>query len=379
MKKNTAIRAAALAVLVATSFASVPAAGPFQVRRATTAQAVSSAAPVATIATSPYDGDTASLMSATSYDYSVYDASGSVLEISVQTNPVTQAIRIGFDDSNSASAPVNASVSSVVVAPASIRADGLQMASITVVPRDANGVPLGRGLAISIDSSLLWPAQLNGPIADLGDGSYRALAVASVPGSGSVRVVVEGVSLAPLPTITVTALAPSGSLRDLAIATLSGMTGAGGPLQALAAGAGPGTPQAAAVAAAMARANAALVTLANDDPARDDNALKTDLDAVLSQLAAVLASPGALDALDVRDAMDDVLGVARLIAQWHVDCATAACGVCDGSGNPMKVCAAVAALANADAMRAAVSPDWSATVDEYARAVERALQAVHAC
>jgi len=30
-------------------------------------------------------------------------------------------------------------------------------------------------------------------------------------------------------------------------------------------------------------------------------------------------------------------------------------------------------------MRAAVSPDWSAVVDEYARAVERALQAVHAC
>jgi hypothetical protein len=191
-------------------------------------------------------------------------------------------------------------------------------------------------------------------------------------------VVVEGVSLAPLPTITATALDPSASLRDLAIATLSGMTGTGGPLQALADGAGPRTPQAAVVAAALARARAALVTLANDDSTRDDNVLKTDLDAVLSQLAAVEASPGALDPVDVRDAMDDLLGVARLIAQWHVDRATADCGVCDDSGNPMKVCDAIAALASADAMRAAVSPNWGAIVDAYAWAVERALQAVHA-
>jgi hypothetical protein len=265
------------------------------------------------------------------------------------------------------------------VVPASIRADGLQMASITITPRDANGVLLGRGLTISIDSSLLWPAHLSGPIVDVGDGSYAASAVASVPGTGAVRVVVEGVSLAQLPTITATALDPSASLRDLAIAALAGMTGAGGPFEAMSAGAGARTPQAAIVAAAMARAKAALVTLANDDPSRDDNVLKTDLDAVLSQLAAVQASPGTLDPTDVRDAMDDLLGIARLIAQWHVDRATTACGACDASGRPRKVCDAMAALENADAMRAAVSPDYDAVVDAYARAVEWALQSVHAC
>jgi len=373
------IRAALLAVLVATPFASVPAAGPFQVRRATTAQAVSTAPPLATIATSPHDGDTASMTSATSYYYAVYDASGSALTISVQINPVAHAIRIGFDDANATSAPVDANVSSVAVAPASIRADGLQMASITVVPKDANGVLLGRGLAIAIDASLLWPAHLSGPVTDLGDGSYRALAVALAPGNGSVRVVVESVTLAALPTITAVAVDPLASLRDLAIAELAGMTATGGPLNTLAAGAGPGTPQAAAVAAAVASANAALATLANDDPTRDDNVLKTDLGAALSQLAAVLASPGALDPLDVRDTMDDLLGVARLVAEWHVDRATAACGVCDGSGNPNKLCDAIVALALADAMRAAVSPNWSATVDEYARAVEWSLQALNAC
>jgi hypothetical protein len=379
MKNSDAIRAASLAALVAISFASAQAAGPFQVRRATTGEAVCISAPVATIATAPYDGDTASLMSPTSYYYGVYDASGAALEISVQMNPMTQAIRIGFDDGNPASAAVDAGASTVDVAPAEIRADGLQMASITITPRDANGVLLGRGLSISIDSSLLWPAHLSGPIVDLGDGSYAATAVASVPGTGAVRAVVESVSLAPLPTITATALDPSGSLRDLAIAQLAGMTGEGGPFDALIAGAGAGTPQATAIAAVKDRANAALMTLANDDPMRDDNVLKTDLDAVLSLLAAAQADPGALDPMDVRDAMDDLLDVARLIAEWHVERATAACGVCDPSENPKQACDAIAALLDADAMRAAVSPDYAAVVDAYAWAVERALQAVQTC
>jgi len=373
------IRAAVVAALVATPVVSTPAAGPFQVRRATTAQAVSTAPPLATIAKSPFDDDAASLLSPTNFYYEVYDASGSALAISVQANPMTQSIRIGFDDANAASAPVDASVSSVTVAPASIRADGLQTASITVLPRDVNGVLLGRGLAIAIDASLLWPAHLSGPVVDLGDGSYGALAVASVPGTGSVRVVVEGVSLQTSPAVTAVDVDPSASLRDLAIAQLQGLIGTGGPLDTLAAEAGDGSPQAVAIAAAIARANQALATLVNDDSMRDDNVLKTDFDAILSQLAFVLASPGALDPLDVRDAMDDLLGIARLIAEWNIEQAISACGVCDGSGKPMRLCDAIASLEVADAMRAAVIPDWGAVVDAYARAVERALQAAHSC
>jgi hypothetical protein len=378
MNATKIIRVAALAALVAAPFASTPAAGPFQVRRATTAGALSSAPPLATIATAPYDGDTASYGSTTNYYYAVYDAVGNALDISVQANPATHAIRIGFDDANAASAPVDAIASSVVVAPASIRADGLQVASITIQPRDANGVLLGRGLAVAVDGSLLWPAQLTGAVIDGGDGSYRAFAVAAVPGAGAVRAVVEGVGLAALPTITAVPLGPM-SLRDLAIAQLQGMTAPNGQFAVLAAGAGAGTPQNAALTDAAARANAAVATLANGDPTRDDNVLKTDLDAVLRELADVLASPGSVDQLGVRDAMDDLLGVARLIAQWHIDGATAACGACDGSGQPAKLCDAIAAFKNADAMRAAVSPDWSGAVDEYARAVERALQAVQHC
>ena len=373
------MRALALSGLLALPFAPARAAGPFQVRRATSANAVASAPPCATVATSPYDGDVASMGSATSYYYAVYDASGQALTISVQKNAVTQAIRIGFDDGNPWSAPVDASRSAVTVAPASIRADGLQTAAITVVPRDANGEPLGRGLAVTIDAALLWPASLSGPIVDLGDGSYRATVAASTPGTGTVRVVVEGIPLAASPTITATPVDPSASMRDLAISDLAGLTSAGGPLAGLASQAGAGTPQAAAVSAALANAQSALATLVNGDLTRDDNVLKTGLDAVLSQLAGVLASPGALDPLDVRDAMDDLLGVARLIAAWHVEQAEAACGACNGTGSPKKVCDAQAALVQADAMRRAVSPDWSATVDEYAWAVERALQAMQVC
>lgn len=228
MNKNHTIRAAAVVAILTTPFASVPATGPFQLRKATTAAAVFTAPAAATVVISPYDGEPL-VSGGTRYYYGVYDAAGQALDISVQPNTVTQTIRISFNDGNAASAPVNATVSSLTVAPASISADGLQMSTITIVPRDANGVNLGRGLAIAIDASLLWPAQLTGPVVDLGDGSYRATARAVVPGTGTVRAVVEGVDLAALPTITATAPDPAASRRDLAIAQLAGLAGAGGP------------------------------------------------------------------------------------------------------------------------------------------------------
>ncbi len=384
-------RVLAAATLVMIGFASAsiaaPSRGPraastggsFQVRRATSGQGVAGAAPCATITTSPYDSDLASMLAATSYYYGVYDTAGNALQISVIRNTVTNTLRISFNDGNAASAPVSASTSSVAVAPATINADGLQAAVITIVPRDANGVLLGTGLSITIDSSLLWPAHLTGAITDLGDGSYRAAAVASVAGTGTVRVVVEAVSLQPLPTITATAVDPSASLRDQAIAQLQSLIGSGGPLASLEDGAGANSPQADAIAEAIARANAALLTLANDDPSRDDNVLKTDFDAILGMLEGVLETPGVLSPAQVRDAMDDFAGIARMIAQWHVDRASAACGVCDASGNPQKVCDAIDAMDAADAMRASVNPDWGAVVDGYARAVELALQAYHNC
>ena len=379
MNTKDTVRAAVLAALVAIPFAATPAAGPFQVRRATSGQGVPSAPPVATIATSPFDSDLASVQSATSYYYGVYDASGTAMQISVLRNAVTGTLRIGFDDGNPASAAVNASLSSLNVAPASIRADGVQVATVTIVPRDASGVLLGSGLSITIDSALLWPAQQSGPIVDLGNGSYAASVVASVPGTGSVRVAVEGTVLSSLPTITATAVDPSSSLRELAIAQLGGMTGTAGPLTTLAAQAGSGTSQRNSINLAIASVNFARWMLVNGNTNQDDFVLKTAVKSALWQLSNVLAAPGTLNPLDVRDAMDDLYGMSRELAQWHLDQAVAICGACNGSGNPQKVCAAEASIAAADAMRAAVTPDWNAIVDAYASAIDVSDQSLQAC
>jgi hypothetical protein len=157
------------------------------------------------------------------------------------------------------------------------------------------------------------------------------------------------------------------------------LTGPGGSLAALAASAGGGSPQDAAIADAIDRANRALRSLVNGDVSRDDNVLKTDFDAILGLLDGVLASPGTLTPLDVRDAMDDLVDIARMIAQWHVDNASAACGVCEDLGIHSKLCDAMAEMDAADAMRSAVSPYWSGIVDGYARAVQEALQALQHC
>jgi invasin-like protein len=378
MTKQTATRAALLIALFAAPSGSALAAGPFQLRRATTAQAVSTSPAAAVFLTSPYDGEPIA-SGGVSYDYAVYDASGTALDISVQIDPATQTLRIAFDDGNPTSAPVNASTSAVTVAPASILADGLQRVTISILPRDASGVPLGRGLTVAIDPSLLWPATLTGPVVDLGDGSYVATAVASVPGTGLVRAVVEGVSLAPSPTITVNPVDPSMSQRDLAISELLGEVQSGGPLSTLIAEAGGSAPQLAALNGTINAINTTASMLANSDPSKDDNILKTQLGEAMIELEEVWNTPGTVNPLDVRDAMDDLLGIARLVAQWHLDQAVAACGVCAASGSGKKVCTATTALATADGMRAAVVPDWSATLDEYAMVVTLALQAQQTC
>jgi hypothetical protein len=378
MTKHNAIRTALLAALVACSFVGVPAAGPFQVRRATTGAGVVGAPPVATIATAPYDGESLAA-GGVNYYYGVFDASGTALDISAQAIKATQTIRIGFDDGNPTSAPVNANASSVAVSPASIVADGIQFSVITVVPTDANGVLLGRGLSITIDPALLWPAHLTGGITDLGTGTYVATAVSSIAGTGTVRVVVEGVSLSSMPMITANPVDPSGSLRDLAIQQLTGLTGAGGPLARLAAEAAPGTEQASSIAAARNSANLALSNLVNNSSSQDANVLTGSLEAAVAHLMDVEAHPGSVDALDVRDALDDLMGVARLVALWHIQGAESACGVCNGSANSSNVCGADSQLATGDTLRGASSPNWTAIIEHYASATQLADQATQSC
>jgi len=338
------------------SFSASVAAGPFVVRRAASGAVLDASSPIATVASAPFDESLARSIDGSSYFYGVYDAAGSRLDVSVQALPATGAIRLGFDDSDPASARVGSATSSVDAAPPTIRADGVQTVTITIAPRDPDGLPLGRGLFVTLDAALLWPLHMTGAVEDFGDGTYRAQAVAETPGTGMVWVTVEGVALASSPVVEAQPVDPT-SLRDLAIVQLRDLTAPGGRFDdALA-------------QPARQRALDALATLANGDPRRDDNVLKTDLDAVLRDLAGAGAA----------DLADDILGIARLIALWHLDEAAAACGACDGSGKPRRVCDAQEAFADADARRDAGSAGASAIVDAYARAVELALQAMQAC
>ena len=350
------------ACLVAASTATVRAAS-FRIQRVQDAAQVATAAPVAIVTSSPFDDAPTRLSDGTNYFYAVTDQDGHALTIAVQRNPVLGGVRVSFDDGDPASAHVAASASSVAVAPSSIRADGVQTAVALIVPRDLQGVPLGRGLTLSIDAAVLWPGHLSGAIEDLGDGSYRARIVSSIPGSGRLDVTVEGVLLAAAPSLTYTALDPNGSLRDLAILRLRDLAAPSGRITGLQDD------------RAQQAANAALETLANGNEAFDENVLKIDLDNVLRQLAPLADGPGGAD---VRDLMQDVLDVARLIAEYHLDLASGACGAC-AAGTPNKVCNAASELDDADGLRGAVNPDWTSVVDGYARSVEWSLQAEHGC
>jgi hypothetical protein len=376
--KTNPLSATVAAVPLVVAILATPVDAAFQVRRVSSPGSIDSEAPIAVIASSPFDDSVGRLVDGANYFYAVFDAAGLSLPINVQRNPAAGCLRLSFDDGNPVSAPVSAAASSVSVAPSSIRADGVQAAVATIVPRDATGVPLGRGLALSVDGSLLWPGRLSGAVEDLGDGTYRARIVSSVPGTGRLDVNVEGTLLAVTPDLTYTAPDPNGSLRDLAILRLSDMTALGNRFAGLTAAAGSGTDQADALQHAWDDTADALGSIANGDPTRDDNVIKNDLDRVLRQLAPLLDEPGALDQADVRDLMNDLLDVARLLASHHLGLAEAGCGVCTG-GAPRKVCDAAAALDEADAARGAVDVNWSAVVDAYARSVARSIQAEHGC
>jgi hypothetical protein len=266
-------------IVVASTLAPSWAAGPFEVRRGLQGSALDGTGDVSIVATAPFDESMLRSHDAANYFYAVFDASGSQLDISVQRIPGAGVVRVGFDDGDPESAPVSASASTVGVAPASIQAGGVEFTTITIVPRDADGQMLGRGLTVSVDAALLWPVTLTGPVVDRGDGSYVAEATAMVPGMGSVEATAEGVVLSSSPSVESTAGIP-GSLRDLAILQLQDLTRPGGRLDA------------SHLRPARNRALEALRTLGGDQPNRDDNALKTDLDGVLSDLEA-LGTPGA--------------------------------------------------------------------------------------
>jgi len=156
----------------------------------------------ATVSLAPWEDLTGSLTDGFDYYYHVEHAGGLPLLLSAHAHDPMDAVRLGVNDGDPVSAPVDALTSTVSVSPATIPADGITAATVTFVPMDASGVRLGSGLELDVDLGLLLPGTLAGPVQDQGDGTYSFLVVSSTVGGGTVSVTVEGVMLNDSPTVT---------------------------------------------------------------------------------------------------------------------------------------------------------------------------------
>lgn len=195
--------------ILAAPAAAQPAAAPFAVFRATDPASVSSAPMQAQPMVAPFDDASGTLSDGNTYFYVVRNGQGADVPLSVQKNAVLDAVRLGFDDGDPASATVDRIASSVSVVPSSIPADGASMAIVTVVPVDMDGVPLGTGLAVVVDAVALLPGLVAGNVRDEGDGSYSLAVLSSTPGAGNVVVEVEGTTLSSQPLLNYEPVGPS--------------------------------------------------------------------------------------------------------------------------------------------------------------------------
>lgn len=178
----------------------------FVVRRAADPSTVRSAVPLNTVGYAPFDGEADQLSSPESYFYVIEHAGGLDTRLSVHANRADGSIRLGFNDGDPLSAPVDAIYSGIDTPAGAVSADGSKALDVTVVPRDVNGVPVGTGLAITVDEVALLPGVIRGAARDLGTGRYLLRVVSSAAGIGTVRLDIEGVPLSG--TASVEFLAP---------------------------------------------------------------------------------------------------------------------------------------------------------------------------
>ncbi len=181
-----------------------PLAWTYNVRRHTDPSAVRATSPLAFVADAPFDDAPGTLGDGETYYYVVEREGGLPVDLSAHPNDVAGAVRLGFDDNNALSAPVDAARSKVTVAPSVVPADGASYATVTVTPFDWNGVAIGSGCDVSVDDIQLAPGTQAGPVEDNLDGSYSFKVSSTSSGTAQVVVDVEGVFLAATPQITFT-------------------------------------------------------------------------------------------------------------------------------------------------------------------------------
>lgn len=171
------------------------------VRRSASPWDVRAAEPVAAPLAAPFDDLPGTLDDGQLAYYVVEREWGVPVSISAHANTASRAVRLGFDDLDADSAPADASLSRVSVSGASAQADGTSSVTVTVIPRDAQGVMLGAGCAVSVDAAALAPGLMAGPVVDQFNGRYSFRVVATSPGIAGVYVTVEGVPLDEAPRI----------------------------------------------------------------------------------------------------------------------------------------------------------------------------------
>lgn len=176
----------------------------FLLHRASNPVSVRTSVAYATAYLTPFDDMPGSLIDGQNYFYLVEHAGGLPARLSASKNTYLDAVRLGFNDGNPLSAPVDPSSSTVSVDKSLLPADGMSAATVTVIPRDANGILLGSGCNVSVDEILLSPAALIGPVQDTSSGRYTFQIISTIPCSVDVAATVEGIALNGQPTITFT-------------------------------------------------------------------------------------------------------------------------------------------------------------------------------
>jgi hypothetical protein len=364
------------AILLVATTAGAFAQPPMSVHRSGDASLVRNALPLAIVSTSPFDDTPGLLSDGQLHFYVATDDGAQPVWISLHKNTGLDTVRISFDDEDPWSAPIDPSLSSVELSATTIPADGYTVVYVTVVPRDATGVELGRGLDVRADGSALWPGSVVGSVTDEGDGSYTVQILSATPGQGEVWITVEGVALDDTPTLVYEGVGGPYDLREMAKVQIDALTEAGGAFDQLVDGLDPDDAQVEMVAEALETALDALGELNLDDYERDDGALGDALAAAVGSLEDALDEAGPVDPTAIQNLIDDLVEAARMVAVFHMNAAESSCGACT-TGD--KLCDAEAALEKGDDQRDSSTPDYAKTVDWYAKATDKARDALANC
>lgn len=352
------------------------AAGPYTVLSSEDPATVGVAAPLAVVSTSPFDATSGFLSDGLDHYFLVTNGTGTAVQLTVDKNSGLDTVRISFNDENPLSAPVHAATSAVTVSPSTIDADGVSEAIVTIIPRDAQSVALGTGLALELDTASLWPGRVTGIVKDQVNGAYVVSVVSAFSGSGIVQATVEGIALTDNPVITYEEVLLPGNLLEWAIKLLQDVTASGGEYDRLLAGQSGAT--ASDLDEALYHTLDALTLLLNPDAGGHDEAVTRHLKRAVADLMQVLSSVDAATEGEVIALINSLLEAGRNVAMYYILESGTACGTCLETGGA-DLCNAESSLAQGDAAWQESPPNYMLAITKYGVAISQAVRAGGEC